>query len=566
MNCSFCGKNVTEATSITWKTKHTCLDCAVSVIRCLVCDELHHIDNMTYHVKIGFTCPSCVIEVKKCSCCGENKHSWVDIGDGTIICRSCLDSKYFLCETCSKYHVKTAKIDKLYYLRYSHVLKGPDTCNGCYKQVFETAKPKKVEKCGFCGNPTSDFIEAAEYGFACKEHGCADKLCHCYVCGKAHLKYHTTADGKPFCVSCSHMHFYCEACNEWHPTGSLGGEALCQKCAETKAKCRRCGKYHNKDKMQVDTYGAVTEYYCSKCWAYSARICGVCGQTKNGVIDRGNHGTCCLKCRVESPIGTINGYSYKPSPKFYPHYSGANTLYLGIENEITFSGEFEDDCWCDGECDEDDDCDCPCHRPELEGGSQMLLRKAGIIEKAYPDLLYNKRDGSVDNGFEVVSHPMTFDFFKQTKWGALFKDVNPSTSNRCCGMHIHMSKGAFSQAHLYKFMAFMNDNISFTEKIAERSENNYTKRMQKSTLLSKASAKSFYERYEAVNLTNEKTVEVRIFRGATKASQFKKNVEFVVALYEFTKKFSLKNCNLENFKDYVAKNSEEYPNLAKFIA
>lgn len=124
---------------------------------------------------------------------------------------------------------------------------------------------------------------------------------------------------------------------------------------------------------------------------------------------------------------------------------------------------------------------------------QLTLRVKFDIKEFY----YLKRDGSISHGFEIVTHPHQFEafFYQLFPFDNIFNsNMNYVTEESCdndddddyddydysntslfqeCGMHIHLSKSAFSNAHLYKFVKFFAEYPKYIEMIAERPANNY---------------------------------------------------------------------------------------------
>ena len=75
-------------------------------------------------------------------------------------------------------------------------------------------------------------------------------------------------------------------------------------------------------------------------------------------------------------------------------------------------------------------------------------------------------------------------------------------------------------------------------------------------------------RADAMNVTNNTTIEFRMFRGTLYKEYFYKNIEFVHALVKFTGPavHSIdESQNVMCFKDFVAKRKDVYPNLVKFM-
>jgi hypothetical protein len=191
------------------------------------------------------------------------------------------------------------------------------------------------------------------------------------------------------------------------------------------------------------------------------------------------------------------------------------------------------------------------------------------------DAYYFKNDGSLSNGFEIVTHPMTISYIHQHKEDVFKKMLNALINNRyrsydsdTCGMHVHLSKKSFGTWQLYRFIKFFVDNKEFVTAISQRKIDNLNRWAtieEESTdaIIYKAKKKSGnHRRYVAINLQNDKTIELRIFRGTLNYQSFMKNIEFCYALFNFTR--DCKDITLVAFKEYIS-NSSEYNMLNKFI-
>jgi hypothetical protein len=248
--------------------------------------------------------------------------------------------------------------------------------------------------------------------------------------------------------------------------------------------------------------------------------------------------------------GSIESYSYKPKPKFnFIKGEDKNSLFFGLELEI----ENEED----------------------KIRNKYAAQK--ITQILTEDIVYLKSDGSLSNGFEIVTHPMSFAFIKSIpeKFSLMleylknngFRSYNSTT----CGMHIHISKENFTTWQLFRFMSFFNDNKEFIVKLSQRDESKLKKWASLSDenrdelmykTISVKKGKDNFSRYSAINLCNDKTIEIRIFRGTLAQGSFFKNIEFCQALFEYTRDYSI--VTLQGFKEYIA-NKKEFKNLAQFI-
>lgn len=147
-----------------------------------------------------------------------------------------------------------------------------------------------------------------------------------------------------------------------------------------------------------------------------------------------------------------------------------------------------------------------------------------------------KSDGSIRNGFEIVTCPATYEeqvaamkpFFDN------FSKKMHAKSN--CGLHMHISRKPLSLLTQGKLIEFMNrdDNKPFLTKIAGRWSSQYAN--------NDPSRKVGYilrggggQRYNALNTNNKDTLEFRIFAGCENWRDFIPKLQFVVALAEYCK-------------------------------
>ena len=369
--------------------------------------------------------------------------------------------------------------------------------------------------------------------------------------------------GDPICEDCSENYYTCSGCSDvnhsdethfvhddpWCNDCYVDRFSICDDCNETvrsddtnTVQGRSGGDRHVCDDCRCDYY------WCSNCdeYVHDSNYAGndLCYSCADDVDDDDNDSY--------DNGDVIKNYGYKPQPTFFK-VSENDNVYLGIELEV-----------------------------ERGDSSTRHDDMAKMIDR---DFLYFKTDGSLDNGFEIVTHPMTISYIKKHKnvWADILNQLRSnkyrSYDTRTCGMHIHISKNAFTTWHLYRFMKFFVDNADFVTKISQRKIENLDrwaaltdnphdsyKEYTQDRLMYKAKKKSGNDkRYLAVNLQNDKSVEVRIFRGTLNDSSFFKNIEFVQALFDYTKSITEADMSLKSFLSFI-KDNNEYPYLRKFIA
>ena len=146
-----------------------------------------------------------------------------------------------------------------------------------------------------------------------------------------------------------------------------------------------------------------------------------------------------------------------------------------------------------------------------------------------------KEDGSISNGFEIVSRPASYanHLLKYTSFlEGLPTWIHPHKS---CGMHVHISRTAFTNMGAGKLTEFINreDNKKFITLIAGRSSTNY-QRGDDSYDIKKPfhllHDRGYAERYNYVNLGNKKTIELRMFASPSNTKEFKIRMQFVKAM------------------------------------
>ncbi|MEG2421536.1 MAG: amidoligase family protein, partial [Oscillospiraceae bacterium] len=208
----------------------------------------------------------------------------------------------------------------------------------------------------------------------------------------------------------------------------------------------------------------------------------------------------CCDC-YDGSEHSIHDYSYKPNPIFY----GGGGRYFGIELEIDGAGE-----------------NC--------ANADRLLELANT----QGELIYIKHDGSLDDGMELVTHPMTAQFQqKEMPWAAVMQAAismgYTSHQAHTCGLHLHVNRSTFGTTQtaqdaaiarvLYFFEKHWEELLKFsrrTQRQLDRWAARYGYKDRPMDILDHAKNGYGSGRYSAVNLQNRDTIEFRMFRGTLK--------------------------------------------------
>jgi len=148
--------------------------------------------------------------------------------------------------------------------------------------------------------------------------------------------------------------------------------------------------------------------------------------------------------------------------------------------------------------------------------------------------VFFERDGSLSNGFELISQPMsvpalreTFSFLRDPAMVRGLRSHRTST----CGLHVHVTRAGLSNLTIARAVTFVNDsgNDAFIQALARRYNTGFCNIRDKDL----ETAHLPGDRYEAINLTGLETIEFRIFRGSLKFEAVIAAVEFCHGLLEY---------------------------------
>jgi len=209
---------------------------------------------------------------------------------------------------------------------------------------------------------------------------------------------------------------------------------------------------------------------------------------------------------------------------------------------------------------------------ELEYETSKVKNDAIITNKSLENHAILKFDGSIGEGFEIVSCPATLEIHTE-EYKKFFESKIKTNlkSTKKTGMHVHVSRNSLSSFTIGKLSGFMNnpDNRSYLIKLAGRDENNFSKYVSSKTVTTHLKGDS--ERYSVLNLDPRHTVEFRLFSTPVNYEEFLTKLEFVDCLCEYCGTASvglgvkdlLKWTNFEKF--ILSPRSKEYKHLKNYI-
>ncbi len=319
---------------------------------------------------------------------------------------------------------------------------------------------------------------------------------------------------------------------------------LCSHCFDTEiVYCHCCGEQI----WRSEAEGNINLILCERCFDNNYSYCEDCGSlihNSNAYYFDDSDYPYCQSCFEELQDKPIKEYSYKPEPIFY----GSGNLFMGVELEIDEGGENNDN-------------------------AESILGIGNFPEER----IYCKHDGSIEDGFEIVSHPMTPEYHLNTmNWKEILtKAIDMGYRSHqagTCGLHIHVNRDAFGgdideqekkiarivyfvEKHWDKLLNFSRRSEDAMNRWAARygishnTEDTYIKAKQKGM-----------GRYVAINLTNYSTIEFRLFRGTLRYETFAATIQLVERICNLATKITdkeMEELTWEKFIDSIETDKKE---------
>ena len=233
--------------------------------------------------------------------------------------------------------------------------------------------------------------------------------------------------------------------------------------------------------------------------------CPVCGQ----VYSRASFGDDEPSCRcMDVVIYDYHGWGCEYTPIRSEHDSDDEKMYFGTEVET--AGPSSNKCFI----------------------------------APYQDYWHLEHDGSIDgDGFEMISAPMTWRALAEHKddiasmFSAL-REAGQSGDDASCGMHVHVSRAAFkSESAIWRTVAIVNRLqdcfFAFSRRLSSDNEYCRYNRLYSHFTYEDVKKCDNDSRYVAVNLTDDDTVEFRIFASTLDIDEYFASVEIVKKVVEY---------------------------------
>lgn len=342
-----------------------------------------------------------------------------------------------------------------------------------------------------------------------------------------------------YCVYCGDEVLEDEVCY-------INDDPYCPVCIdELTCVCDECGRRI----MLSENMGDESMYLCNHCYDSYYCYCDDCGELisrRDSYCDEYD-GCFCRRCYYENHENDlIHDYSYKPKPIFY-----GNGRHIGVELEIDKGYDHE------------------------ENADKILA-----VANKDNTHIYIKNDGSLDEGMEIVSHPMTLDYhMTKMPWKDVLKTAVDrgylSHKTSTCGLHCHVSRSSLGDTYeeqektigkiLFIIERFWEEFLRFsrrTEYQMSRWAARYGFKEKPHQVLNNAK-NSGLGRYACVNLSNKDTIEFRMWRGTLKYNTFIATLQMVETICSVA--YFISDEELESLSWFKFMEMIDYPELIRYL-
>lgn len=184
------------------------------------------------------------------------------------------------------------------------------------------------------------------------------------------------------------------------------------------------------------------------------------------------------------------------------------------------------------------------------------------LHEKFGNLFVYERDGSIGNGVEIISQPMTWkwflnhlNIFKELMTICIDSGFDSHKGNKC-GLHVHIGRQSLNGIDRDNEQIIQSKVIANMNFILERYQNEIYKFSRRTTssfirwtpnrtelieiqgkeFINKDTIRTIHERnpmrYTALNLSNDRTVEYRFLRGTLKFETFFISMNFIKNMVE----------------------------------
>ncbi len=338
-----------------------------------------------------------------------------------------------------------------------------------------------------------------------------------------------TVGDEQWCAFCVSDHsFMCAECQERQPVdGSVtyrrsdarNNVRVCSTCLESSETCNcpQCG-----DSVIGDThtvrYDGRDQTWCERCtdrdasWSDRLEQYTADGDDSDEVPDYGSN--------------RRRGYSPIPSP-----WCDKQTARMvgRVRHPLRFGFELE--------------VEVPSQTAPFEVG-QRAKDQLGPLCAGF------ESDGSLRHGVEIISQPAGLDVHREHVAKLALQRGVRSHDTETCGLHVHFTRDAVSRLTVCKVVRLFgrDEDQAAWSRFFRRDLNRYAASCKKPNVRAMQSG----DRYETINVTNERTIEVRWGRGTTVPGTILATLEMVHAAIRYCEVTGWRDLSFAGLCRYIA--------------
>lgn len=358
------------------------------------------------------------------------------------------------------------------------------------------------------------------------------------------------ADGRSICLECAGSYSRCAYCGKYYYTDSMTavkeGGSVCDQCLQSYTVCDDCGTYY----LYGHTDG--NQSLCRDCYDANYYTCRSCGYIYHN--DEYGQDGLCAECAEEAESRPLRQYHSNPSICFH----GKKGPFYGMELETDGYGDNQ------------------------ENASERLYNES---EENY----WLSHDSSLDSGgIEIVFQPrsigswLSYRDTLNTLRKTILEQGGRSYDANTCGVHIHRSRDDLTDLGVARLITAFIKLRYYIEKIAQRRNDEWASFdfLERQTeegnckLVYKSMKEGKYDiaRHVALNLTNQKTIEFRIFKGTLAVDTLYGYLLFAHLITEWCKQARIVNLITHpkerlwsEFKEYLGTEGKAGKQLLAYI-